>query len=74
MHDLSVYDDAFHFGSNDYNLVGMISHLGPQMGVANGIALSNELKKNKIYALLVIRYVTLHLIFKYKSNKIMSIK
>ena len=40
-------DRSFHFGSNDYNLVGMISHLGPQMGVANGIALSNELKKNK---------------------------
>ncbi len=42
-------DRSFHFGSNDHNLVGMISHLGPQMGVANGIALSNKLtKKNHI--------------------------
>jgi len=38
-------DRSFHFGSNDHNLVGMISHLGPQMGVANGIALSNKLTK-----------------------------
>ncbi len=44
-------DRSFHFGSNDHNLVGMISHLGPQMGVANGIALSNKLaKKNNITA------------------------
>ena len=26
-------DRSFHFGTNDYNIVGMISHLGPQMGV-----------------------------------------
>ena len=39
-------DRSFHFGSNEYNIVGMISHLGPQMGVACGIALSNKLKGN----------------------------
>lgn len=40
-------DRSFHFGTNDYKIVGMISHLGPQMGVANGIALANLLAKNK---------------------------
>jgi 2-oxoisovalerate dehydrogenase E1 component len=39
-------DRSFHFGTNEYNIVGMISHLGPQLGVADGIALSNLLKKN----------------------------
>ena len=34
-------DRSFHFGSVQHNIVGMISHLGPQMGVANGIALAN---------------------------------
>ena len=40
-------DRSFHFGTHDYNIVGMISHLGPQMGVADGIALSNLLSQNK---------------------------
>ncbi len=39
-------DRSFHFGTTEYNIVGMISHLGPQMGVADGIALGNVLKKN----------------------------
>ena len=39
-------DRSFHFGTQDYNIVGMISHLGPQFGVADGIALGNLLKKN----------------------------
>ncbi|MEP5254282.1 MAG: dehydrogenase E1 component subunit alpha/beta [Winogradskyella arenosi] len=39
-------DRSFHFGTQDYKIVGMISHLGPQMGVADGIALGNLLKKN----------------------------
>ena len=39
-------DRSFHFGSKEHNVVGMISHLGPQMGVADGIALGNLLKKN----------------------------
>lgn len=38
-------DRSFHFGSQKHNIVGMISHLGPQMGVADGIALGNLLKK-----------------------------
>ncbi|MGV6845505.1 MAG: thiamine pyrophosphate-dependent dehydrogenase E1 component subunit alpha, partial [Lutibacter sp.] len=39
-------DRSFHFGTKDFHIVGMISHLGPQMGVANGIALANKLKNN----------------------------
>ena len=39
-------DRSFHLGTQDYNIVGMISHLGPQLGVADGIALANLLKKN----------------------------
>ena len=39
-------DRSFHFGTQEFNLVGMISHLGPQMGVADGIALGNLLKQN----------------------------
>ena len=40
-------DRSFHFGTQEYNIVGMISHLGPQLGVADGIALANKLKDNK---------------------------
>ena len=40
-------DRSFHFGSKEYSIVGMISHLGPQLGVADGIALANKLKDNK---------------------------
>jgi len=44
-------DRSFHFGTQDYNIVGMISHLGPQLGVADGIALANILQaKNKVTA------------------------
>ncbi|PKH68259.1 dehydrogenase [Flavobacterium sp. ALD4] len=39
-------DRSFHFGTQDYKVIGMISHLGPQLGVADGIALANKLKKN----------------------------
>ncbi|MGB1295392.1 MAG: alpha-ketoacid dehydrogenase subunit alpha/beta [Flavobacteriales bacterium] len=39
-------DRSFHFGTQDYNIVGMISHLGPQLAVANGIALGNLIEKN----------------------------
>lgn len=34
---------SFHFGTQEYKIVGMISHLGPQLGVANGIALADIL-------------------------------
>ena len=39
-------DRSFHFGTQEYNIIGMISHLGPQLGVADGIALANKLKQN----------------------------
>ena len=38
---------SFHFGTQDYRLVGMISHLGPQLAIADGIALAHKLKKEK---------------------------
>ncbi len=41
-------DRSFHFGTQEYNIVGMISHLGPQLGVADGIALANKLKGKKL--------------------------
>jgi len=37
-------DRSFHFGTQEYNIVGMISHLGPQLGIADGIALANKIK------------------------------
>jgi len=40
-------DRSFHFGTQEYKIVGMISHLGPQFGVADGIALGNLLKENQ---------------------------
>lgn len=40
-------DRSFHFGSKEHHLVGMISHLGPQNGVADGIALASQLRKVK---------------------------
>jgi 2-oxoisovalerate dehydrogenase E1 component len=40
---------SFHFGTNEYAIVGMISHLGAMLGVANGISLSHKLNhRNKI--------------------------
>jgi 2-oxoisovalerate dehydrogenase E1 component len=38
-------DRSFHFGTQEYKIIGMISHLGPQLGIADGIALANKLKK-----------------------------
>ncbi len=44
-------DRSFHFGTQEYKIIGMISHLGPQLGVADGIALAHKLKKeNKLTA------------------------
>ena len=37
-------DRSFHFGTQEFKIVGMISHLGPQLGVADGIALASKLK------------------------------
>ena len=39
-------DRSFHFGTQEFKLVGMISHLGPQLGIADGIALANTIKRN----------------------------
>lgn len=39
---------SFHFGSQAHKVVGMISHLGPQMGIADGIALAHKLKKENL--------------------------
>ncbi len=40
-------DRSFHFGTQEYHIIGMISHLGPQLGVADGIALADKLRDNK---------------------------
>ena len=39
-------DRSFHFGTLDYGIVGMISHLGPQLSLAGGVALANKLRQN----------------------------
>lgn len=40
---------SFHFGNAQHFICGMISHLGPQLGIADGIALANKLRKeNKV--------------------------
>jgi 2-oxoisovalerate dehydrogenase E1 component len=40
---------SFHFGNNEHHIVGMISHLGPQLTIANGISLAHKLRKeNKV--------------------------
>ena len=36
-------DRSFHFGSREHHIVGMISHLGPQLGLADGVALAEKL-------------------------------
>ena len=40
-------DRSFHFGSNEHHIVGMISHLGAMLGVANGIALADILENKQ---------------------------
>ena len=39
-------DRSFHFGSKEHHIIGMISHLGPQMAVADGIALAEKLARS----------------------------
>ncbi|HAH37043.1 MAG TPA: dehydrogenase, partial [Algoriphagus sp.] len=42
-------DRSFHFGTVEHHIVGMISHLGPQLAIADGIALADKLSaKNKV--------------------------
>jgi 2-oxoisovalerate dehydrogenase E1 component len=40
-------DRSFHFGTQEHKLVGMISHLGPQLGIADGIALAAKLRNEQ---------------------------
>lgn len=42
---------SFHFGTNDYHICGMISHLGPQLAIADGVALAHKLNKENKAAL-----------------------
>ncbi len=37
-------DRSFHFGAMDYHIVGMISHLGPQLSLSSGVALAHKLR------------------------------
>ena len=40
-------DRSFHFGTQEYNIVGMISHLGPQMALAGGVGLASKIRDEK---------------------------
>jgi len=40
-------DRSFHFGATEHHIVGMISHLGPQLSLAAGVGLAHKLKKEK---------------------------
>ena len=40
-------DRSFHFGTLEYSIVGMISHLGPQLSLSAGVALAHKLRKEK---------------------------
>lgn len=40
-------DRSFHFGTQEYKIIGMISHLGPQLALADGIALADKLRHDK---------------------------
>lgn len=38
---------SFHFGNSEHHICGMISHLGPQLAIADGVALAHKLRKDK---------------------------
>ena len=42
---------SFHFGNRQHHICGMISHLGPQLAIADGVALAHKLRKEKKVAL-----------------------
>lgn len=44
-------DRTFHFGTNEHHIVGMISHLGPQLAIADGLALAAQLSSSNKVAL-----------------------
>src|SRR5215216_4898484 len=35
---------SFHFGNREHHICGMISHLGPQLAIADGVALAHKLR------------------------------
>ena len=40
---------SFHFGSKEHHICGMISHLGPQLAIADGVSLAHKLSNsNKV--------------------------
>ncbi len=38
---------SFHFGTKEHHICGMISHLGPQLAIADGVALAYKLRKEQ---------------------------
>src|SRR5688572_3140891 len=42
---------SFHFGNKDHHICGMISHLGPQLAIADGVALAHKLKSEQKFSL-----------------------
>ncbi len=46
-------DRSFHFGTKEHHIVGMISHLGPQLALGTGIALAHKLRGEKKVALAI---------------------
>ena len=44
-------DRSFHFGTKEHHIVGMISHLGPQLSLAGGVGLAHKLKSEQKVAL-----------------------
>ncbi len=38
---------SFHFGSREHHICGMISHLGPQLAIADGVALGHKLRSER---------------------------
>lgn len=52
-------DHPFHFGSKEHHIIGIISHIGAQLGVADGIALYHSIKyekKSYLYLRELIKY------------------
>lgn len=46
-------DRSFHFGTKEHHLVGMISHLGPQLALGTGVGLAHKLRGEKKVALAI---------------------
>ncbi len=44
-------DRSFHFGAPEHRIIGMISHLGAMLGVADGVALAHQLDGDDVIAL-----------------------